>query len=64
MREAVLREGLQHRFWIDQRRGWRFTNPNLEQLGLVRADYQYIGDLARDDEEFTALTHPAVGGRR
>ena len=50
--EAVLREGLQHRFWIDQRRGWRFTNPNLEQLGLVRAEYQYIGDLAQDDDEF------------
>ena len=55
--EAVLREGLQHRFWIDQRRGWRFTNPNLEQLGLIRAEYQYIGDLARDDEEFTGFTH-------
>ena len=52
--QAVLREGLQHRFWIDQRRGWRFTNPNLEQLGLVRAEYQYIEDLARDDEEFAA----------
>ena len=52
--EAVLREGLQHRFWIDQRRGWRFTNPNLEQLGLVRAEYQNIEDLARDDEEFAA----------
>lgn len=38
--ESVLREGLQYRFWIDQRRGWRFTNPNLEQLGLVRAEYQ------------------------
>ena len=51
--EAVLRETLQHRFWIDQRRGWRFTNPNLEQLGLVRAEYEYIEELARDDEEFT-----------
>ena len=50
----MLREGLQLRFWIDQRRGWRFTNPNLEQLGLVRAEYQYIEDLARDDEEFAA----------
>ena len=46
--EPVLREGLQLRFWIDQRRGWRFTNPNLEQLGLVRAEYQYIEDLARE----------------
>ena len=50
--EAILREGLQHRFWIDQRRGWRFTNPNLEQLGLVRAEYQYLDDLASDGEEF------------
>ena len=50
--EAVLREALQHRFWIDQRRGWRFTNPNLEQLGLVHAEYEYIEALAGDDEEF------------
>ena len=50
--EAVLREGLQYRFWIDQRRGWRFTSPNLEQLNLVRADYQYLDDLAADNEEF------------
>ncbi len=64
--EAVLREGLQHRFWIDQRRGWRFTNPNLEQLGLVRAEYQYIGDLSRDDEEFTAspILQSASAGER
>ena len=64
--EAVLREGLQHRFWIDQRRGWRFTNPNLEQLGLIRAEYQYIGDLARDDEEFTAspILRSAAAGER
>ncbi len=64
--EAVLREGLQHRFWIDQRRGWRFTNPNLEQLGLLRAEYQYIGDLAQDDEEFAAspILSSAVAAER
>ena len=50
--EAVLRLGLHYRFWIDQRRGWRFTSPNLEQLGLVRAEYQNISELANDDEEF------------
>ena len=64
--EAVLRDGLQHRFWIDQRRGWRFTNPNLEQLGLVRAEYQYIEDLAGDDEEFAAspILHSASATER
>ncbi|MCE6967194.1 DEAD/DEAH box helicase [Cereibacter sphaeroides] len=52
--EAILREGLQHRFWIDQRRGWRYTNPNLEQLGLVTARYKYLSDIAADDDEFAS----------
>ena len=49
-----MREGLTHRFWIDQRRGWRYTNPNLEQLGLIEAQYLSIGDLAGDNAEFEA----------
>lgn len=52
--EKALREALTHRFWIDQRRGWRFTNPNLEQLGLIEARYASLDDLARDDAEFEA----------
>ncbi len=56
--EAILREGLQHRFWIDQRRGWRYTNPNLEQLGLLSATYRHLEDLAKDDEEFQ--DHPVL----
>ncbi|MFZ1988477.1 MAG: DEAD/DEAH box helicase, partial [Alphaproteobacteria bacterium] len=50
--ERTLREALSHRFWIDQRRGWRYTNPNLEQLGLIEARYLSLEDLARDDAEF------------
>ena len=46
-----MREALAHRFWIDQRRGWRFTNPNLEQLGLIEARYvsldEYGATMAR-----------------
>ena len=34
--ERTLARVLAHRAWVDQRRGWRFTNPNLEELGLVR----------------------------
>ena len=52
--ERIMREALTHKFWIDQRRGWRYTNPNLEQLGLIEAEYLSIGDLARDDAEFEA----------
>jgi len=52
--ERTMREALTHRFWIDQRRGWRYTNPNLEQLGLIEARYLSIDDLAGDDAEFEA----------
>jgi superfamily II DNA/RNA helicase len=50
--ERTLREVLAYRVWFDQRRGWRYTNPNLEQLGLVRADYLGLDELAADDALF------------
>ena len=37
--EGTLRQVLTYRIWFDQRRGWRYTNPNLEQLGMVRVEY-------------------------
>ncbi|WP_312892352.1 DEAD/DEAH box helicase [Paraburkholderia podalyriae] len=57
--EATLRQVLTYRVWFDQRRGWRYTNPNLEQLGLVAVEYQGIDALAADDEEF-ADAHPLL----
>ena len=38
---------LAHRVWSDQRRGWRYTNPNLEQLALLRANLSVIGRTRR-----------------
>jgi hypothetical protein len=43
---------LAHRFWYDQRRGWRFTFPNLEQLGLVEVRYIGLADFCKTDETF------------
>lgn len=57
--EATLRQILAYRVWYDQRRGWRYTNPNLEQLGLVRVEYQGIEALAADQEEFEQA-HPLL----
>ena len=51
--EGTLRQVLAYRIWFDQRRGWRYTNPNLEQLGMVRVEYLGIEDLAADDELFS-----------
>ncbi|MCK5806619.1 MAG: ATP-dependent helicase, partial [Lentisphaeria bacterium] len=50
--ESTLRQVLAYRIWFDQRRGWRYTNPNLEQLGLVKVDYLGIDELAEDEELF------------
>ena len=43
---------LAHRFWFDQRRGWRFTFPNLEQLKLVDIDYQGLDEICGEDDRF------------
>jgi Lhr-like helicase len=50
--ERALARVLAHRAWVDQRRGWRFTNPNLEELGLVRVVYLSLDELAADDSAF------------
>jgi ATP-dependent helicase YprA (DUF1998 family) len=50
--EETLRQVLSYRVWFDQRRGWRYTNPNLEQLGLVAVEYRALEDLAKDDGAF------------
>jgi Lhr-like helicase len=50
--ERSLARVLAHRVWADQRRGWRFTNPNLEDLGLLRAVYVGLDELAQDQDAF------------
>ena len=50
--EEVLTSILAHRVWADLRKGWRFTNPNLEEAGLVEVRFPGLGELASDDEEF------------
>ncbi len=50
--QEAMRGILGYRTYFDLRRGWRFNNPNLEQLGLVRLGYQEIDDLAADASEW------------
>ena len=52
--EATLRQVLAYRVWFDQRRGWRYTNPNLEQLKLVEVDYLGLEDLTTDEDIFAS----------
>lgn len=50
--QEAMRGILGYRTYFDLRRGWRFNNPNLEQLGLVHVDYQDIDELAADKAEW------------
>jgi len=50
--QDTLRNILGYRIYFDLRRGWRFNNPNLEQLGLIRVAYQDLEQLAGDADEW------------
>ncbi len=54
--EATLREVLAYRAWFDQRRGWRYTNPSLEELDFLEVEYQGIEALASDDDLFAEVS--------
>ena len=57
--ERTLREVLAHRFWVDQQRGWRVTNPNLERLHLLRAEYAGLDALVANEAKFDGA-HPIL----
>lgn len=45
----TLQEVLAYRLYTDLRRGWRVTNPNLEDLKLLTIDYEYLVDCCADE---------------
>lgn len=47
--EEAMRNVLGYRAYHDLRRGWRFTVPNLEQLGLLEIAYDGLTELTEDD---------------
>jgi Lhr-like helicase len=48
---AALRQVLSYRVWLDQRRGWRYTNPTLEKVGLLKVRYNRLEELVNDNAE-------------
>ncbi len=57
--ERAFRDVLGYRLFLDLRRGWRVTMPNLEQSGLLRIGYESLDELAAAEEEW-AGTHLAL----
>ena len=44
----ALQDVLGYSLYVDLRRGWRITSPNLEQCGLLTIDYLGLDDIASD----------------
>ena len=59
--DRVLRDVLGYRLYRDLRRGWRLTQPNLEQCGLLTIEYDSLHELAGDRSQW-ADCHPALAG--
>lgn len=57
--KKALREVLGYRLYHDLQRGWRITNPNLEQLGLLWIDYLSLDDCCAN-EDMWASGHPLL----
>ncbi len=66
--EKALRDVLGYRLYRDLRRGWRFTHPNLEQLGLLHIDYDGLEELCTDEQVWQdrhpLLAEASPGARR
>jgi ATP-dependent helicase YprA (DUF1998 family) len=50
----ALTEYIRYRVYFDLRRGWRVIQPNLEQCGLLRMEYDRLDEACRDDALWTA----------
>ncbi len=57
--EKTLREVVGYRLYHDLRRGWRITNPDLEQLRLLKIHYQSLQECAGDQGEWSRC-HPLL----
>ncbi|MEW8544070.1 MAG: DEAD/DEAH box helicase [Candidatus Thiodiazotropha endolucinida] len=60
--EETMRSVLGYRLYFDLRRGWRYNNPNLEQLGLLGIDYEGLKELCEDQDEWNNLPFPELAG--
>jgi Lhr-like helicase len=52
--QKTLRFIIGYRLLRDLRRGWRFNNPNLDQLNLLNIQYRGIDEFASEDALFAS----------
>lgn len=56
--QRTMRFIIGYRLLRDLRRGWRFNNPNLDQLNLLSIAYRGLGEFAAESPLFAA--HPVL----
>ncbi len=56
----AFEELTEYRLYEDLRRGWRVVQPNLEDVGLLRMEYEGLADLGEREELFRDL--PGLAG--
>jgi len=62
--EKALRQVVEYRLYVDLKRGWRVTMPNLEQVGLLHVIYDGLNELGAADETWAADPNLAAASPR
>jgi Lhr-like helicase len=52
--QSSLKFVLGYRLVRDLRKGWRYNNPSLDQLGLLSIEYRDLASFVRDESQFSA----------
>lgn len=50
---------VEYRLYLDLERGWRIVQPNLEQCGLLRIEYEGLSQLVADEPRWAAMAELA-----
>jgi hypothetical protein len=56
--DDAFRDVVGYRVYHDLRRGWRVNAPNLEQVGLLRIEYDELEQLCQHQETWDRTGHP------
>ena len=60
--QRALAKVLAHRVWTDLRRGWRYTNPSLSELGLLQVRFIGLDEIIEDEDAIPAIL-PSMAGK-
>lgn len=58
--QRTLRYIIGYRLIRDLRKGWRFNNPNLDQLNLLSLNYRHLADFCNDQSAFDSAKNSVL----